>query len=513
VYRILFVDRTCPHPYDGNTLAARPQGGSESSLTRVAEALARRGHRVRVTQHNRPERAVVNGVEHTPLADNDDFTPTHVVAFRDARILARALEAWPGARGYAWFQDFPNPGGRFAAQAEMLARHGATVVLVSRWHRRLWTDHLGAYGFGDRVRTRSIYNAIPDDLGPDATPVDRDKLVFFSSPHKGLRATLEFFARFADHPELADMRLHVANPGYAQGGPPAGGGRVVELGALPWKRVIEEVRSAFLVLHYNAGYPETFGLVHAEADAVGTPWISGSQGANPEVCSHPDELADLSDPEGVLERIARWRREGRIHVEAGERFRISRIASEWEELFGIAPPDAARLPALPLREPGDAVLPAAAEPMEWVVERDAVEAGDTSGAEAFLAGAGAGQGRVELRVAGYEGDPREPWEIPEVRAWLRALDEQGAAWFWHLSPRPDSDGLLLVTLALCEAVRADPGRPVVEPGRRAEFLAGNYRRFHGAAGAAGWSDTEMVRGTQAVARYFAARLGPTQGSD
>jgi hypothetical protein len=56
VNRILFVDVTCPRPYDGNTLETEPQGGSESTLTRVAEALARQGDVVRVAQHNRDER-------------------------------------------------------------------------------------------------------------------------------------------------------------------------------------------------------------------------------------------------------------------------------------------------------------------------------------------------------------------------------------------------------------------------------------------------------------------------
>jgi hypothetical protein len=197
----------------------------------------------------------------------------------------------------------------------------------------MWASFMRYHGFRRRFATTRIYNPIPDDLNPDGTPVEPDKFLFFSSPHKGRQRTLAVFSRFQDYPELKDVRLHVANPGYRASDLDLQGGRVVDLGPLPWKRVIQEVRSAFLVFHYNPVYPETFGLVHAEADAVGTPWIGGTLGANPEVHSHPDEMADLTDPEKVIERIIHWRTHGRIKVQAREAFRLSRIAREWQELF------------------------------------------------------------------------------------------------------------------------------------------------------------------------------------
>lgn len=331
--RILFVDVTCPQLYDGNTLTSEPQGGSESTLTRVAEALVKKGNRVRVTQHNRSERAEINGVEYTPLRQNADFSATHVVAFRDASTLDSALKLWPSAKGYAWYQDFPRAGAPFAQEAEALTRHRGTAILVSDWHEEMWTSFMRYHGFAGRMATKRIYNPIPDDLNPDSTPVDPDKFLFFSSPHKGLRRTLEVFSRFQEYPELRDVRLHVANPGYLKMDLDLQGGRVVDLGPLSWPRVIQELRSAFLVFHYNPVYPETFGLVHAEADAVGTPWIGGTLGANPEVYSHPDEIADLADPESVLERIIVWKTHGRIEVRAREEFRISKIVGEWEDLF------------------------------------------------------------------------------------------------------------------------------------------------------------------------------------
>ncbi|HEX2211139.1 MAG TPA: hypothetical protein VHG93_25875 [Longimicrobium sp.] len=352
MHRILFVDRVCPRPYDGHTLETRPQGGSESSVTRVAEALAARGHHVRITQHNRTERADINGVEHTPFRTNDAFDPTHVVAFRDAAILSSTSRQWPASRGYAWYQDF-FARNEVGEQAEALVRNGGTAVVVSEWHRHAFMLRLLANGIMDDIATERIYNPIPDDLHPDGTPVDPDKFLFFSSPHKGLEDTLAFFARFADYPELRSVRLYVANPGYHVVAYERSG-RVVELGCLPWKQVIRELRGAFMVLHYNRVYPETFGIVHAEADAVGTPWISGSLGANVEIASHLDEVMDLDDAEGVIRRIIAWRANGRIQVRGNPEFRLSAVADAWEAMLarGCPPGRASSSPGLAARRSG-----------------------------------------------------------------------------------------------------------------------------------------------------------------
>lgn len=335
MYHVLFVDPVCPRPYDGLTLQTLPQGGTESSVTRVAEALAARGHQVAVAQHNRPCRAKVNQVDYALLGTRQAFRPTHVVVLRDTSLLDELSRQWPGARQYVWYTDFPEAGETFDRDAAAHVRNRATVITLSQWHRQAW-ERMYAGRHGDPVEVERIYLPIPDDLEPNDTPVDPDKFVYFSSPHKGLRDTVRLFSRLGDYPGLNGVRLHVANPGYRVNGVGPADGRVVDLGPLPWNRVIREVRSAFLVLHYNRVYPETFGLVHAEANAVGTPWISGPLGANPEVCAHPDEMVDVEDPCAVIERILRWRSAGRPTVRGNAAFRISRIVAEWEAMFARA---------------------------------------------------------------------------------------------------------------------------------------------------------------------------------
>ena len=33
------------------------------------------------------------------------------------------------------------------------------------------------------------------------------------------------------------------------------------------------------------------------------------------------------------------------------------------------------------------------------------------------------QGRIEISISGYDDDPRELWEIPEVIAWFKKADD------------------------------------------------------------------------------------------
>ena len=334
MYRILFVDEVTGRSYDGNTLETKPQGGTESTVTRIAEGLVRRGHRVCMAQRGRADRAIVNGVEVTPFTDIGDFVPTHVVCVWSARRLDEISERWPRARGFLYYQDVPVAAEPFVTDTEALIGNNGTAILVSAWQREQWINCMRAFGYaGDENRVVYIYNAIPDDLQPDATPVDPDKFIYFSIPDKGLRETLDLFSRFPHYPQLRDVRLYVASPGYREMGFELPTDRVVYLGKLPWPDVIQEVRSSFMVLDCNVRRPETFGLVHAEADAVGTPWIGGYLGANKEVRDHPDELMDLSDPDTVIQRIIDWKENGRLQVRGREEFRLSNVLDEWEKLL------------------------------------------------------------------------------------------------------------------------------------------------------------------------------------
>src|ERR1700722_8347163 len=125
---ILFLDPACRRPYDTRTLTTEASGGTEASLTRVADALD-----AYVMQHNRTE-AWGRYLPVQPLAG-----VAHVVINRDSRALPLVRRLFPAARVYLWLHDQLNPGSRrarwLAGTAAQLRECRATGVGVSASQR------------------------------------------------------------------------------------------------------------------------------------------------------------------------------------------------------------------------------------------------------------------------------------------------------------------------------------------------------------------------------------------
>lgn len=69
-------------------------------------------------------------------------------------------------------------------------------------------------------------------------------------------------------------------------------------------------------------------------------------------------------------------------------------------------------------------------------------------------------GRISLVFDGYDNDPRELFEIPEVRSYFQRLDEQWPYWFFFLSQADDS--IKLLESCLCETIEVIPGVTSIE---------------------------------------------------
>ncbi len=350
---VLFYDPVCQQPYDTRTLHQQALGGTEATLVRVADALG-----AWVMQHNRahdweryrrPQRLA--GIK-------------HVIVNRDSRALPAAKQLGdPDARIYLWLHDRFHPRARrarwLAATAPLLRQSAATAVCVSQWQRSGVEATLRSIGVADVVRALTIYNPVDDALQPDATAVDPDKLVFFSSPNKGLRFALDAFRELKR--ALPQLRLLIGNPGYKEFEPVAGAG-VEFLGAQPQVRMHAQVRSALCTFFPNFVIPETFGLVFAESHALGTPVLTHDCGAAAEIVADPQQLlpvtgaarcyeaavgglptrwragpARLAGAAGLfdayLDRIRHWRSGSRPHAAPDPRFRLSAISEQWRRLL------------------------------------------------------------------------------------------------------------------------------------------------------------------------------------
>jgi glycosyltransferase involved in cell wall biosynthesis len=349
---VLFYDPVCGEPYDTRTLRERAMGGSEATLTRVADALG-----AWVIQHNR-------------AADWERYRRPQllpgiasVIVNRDPRVLPLLRAQYPAARVYLWLHDRVHPRSKraraLAAGAALLGELAVTAVCVSDSQRAGVEATLRAIGLGSRVRALTIYNPVDDALTPDGTPVDERKLVFFSSPNKGLGFTLDAFS--ALRRQMPDLRLLVGNPGYKADRDSARAG-VEFLGAQPQARMHAEVRSALCTFVPNFVIPETFGLVFAESHALGTPVLTHDCGAALEVVADPQQVlplraacrlyegavgalpsrwrqgpARLAAAAGLfdayIERIRAWRAGSRPHAAPDPRFRLSAVTAQWRSLL------------------------------------------------------------------------------------------------------------------------------------------------------------------------------------
>ena len=347
----LFFDPVCKQPYDTRTLLQQAMGGTEATVTRVADALE-----ALVVQHNRTE---AYGRYRPPQR-----TPeiTSVVINRDSRALSRVRDLYPNARVYLWLHDQLRPGskraGWLASTADLMREMAVTIVCVSDTQRRGVEAALRTMRIGS-LRTQTIYNPIDDALVPDGSPVEASKLVFFSSPNKGLKFTLDAFR--AMRRKMPDLRLVVGNPGYKIRKSVLIDG-VEYLGPQPHARMLAEVRTALCTFIPNFVIPETFGLVFAESNAIGTPVLTHDCGAAVEVLGDRSQTLPVTTASRVYEmllhnvspgwragparvaeslgmfdvyaeRIRAWRAGGRPSVGPDPRFRLTAVVEQWRALL------------------------------------------------------------------------------------------------------------------------------------------------------------------------------------
>ena len=329
---LLIVDGTAPKPYDPETLLREGMGGTEATVIRIAEALAKNSLlEIIVEQHNREE----------PYVAYDDAVLTHanyvppdtcqqadyVVSLRYPPLVPLMQARFPRAKHFLWCHDLLGP----ELARDMLELKNFTAIAVSNFHKTQMQEVLRPQGYTGQFQIKVIYNPIADDLLPDSTLIDRNKLLWMSSPHKGLEHALAMFTNLRSF--NPDFKLLVANPGYLPSADTKQD-NVVALGSLPNHEVIKHLRTSLCLFYPNPIYPETFGLVLAEANAVGTPVIAHRMGAAFEVLNHPYEVMDCRNPQTVINRVMRWYEGDRPRVKGNPKFRTSEVIKSWMRLLG-----------------------------------------------------------------------------------------------------------------------------------------------------------------------------------
>lgn len=298
--QMVIVDPVTPKPYSAQTLKEQPLGGTEATVVRVAEALD-----AIVLQHNRSD------ADGRYRALTAEVAPTRVVTLREAAAALAMVERFPAARHFLWLHDLVGPnsdrGRKLLTFGARLAGAGVTIICVSDFHAAEVRSTFDGLAPAQRPRVVRVYNPVDVDVAAGGTVgYDPNKLVFFSSPHKGLAFTLSLFNYL--HARQPELRLYIANPGYLPSETRQWPG-VVNLGAVPHHVILGHVRTAMCTLYPNYVYPETFGLALAESNALGTPVLTHAIGAAAEVLNGDGQLIKVPAIRNLADSVF-WRLPG-----------------------------------------------------------------------------------------------------------------------------------------------------------------------------------------------------------
>lgn len=318
--KILFYDNVTPHKYAYSMLETQPMGGTEATVLRVSEGLKAKGYDVTLFNHTE---------DNTLLTD---YKPNAVITLRDAGHYMANKKRWPGAKHYLWLHDIVSGPYQQHLQHHLNGQEG-TLLTVSEFHKTNTISALNEVLKQGKIRVKRVYNPLADYcIKIPNQAIDNNKLVYFSSPHKGLDYVLKLFqyVRNID----SKFTLTVANPGYYSDKKDLPEG-VINVGSLNHKEVVDQVRSSLCVFYPNISFPETFGLVYAEANAVGTPVLAHPIGAAREVLSHPHETMDCRHYKEVVDRVIKWSKGERPIVSARKEFRLETVISEWVRLINL----------------------------------------------------------------------------------------------------------------------------------------------------------------------------------
>lgn len=332
---LLFYDISSPIAYSKLSFQQQALRGTEGTLVRIAHALSAEFD-IAIAQHMRKkeENLFLDNVHYIDIETAHTLKPDIVILLRDYLGLEIVGQRFPKARHFFWMHNMPPK--QLRAQVAILKKYRYEIITVSHFHRNVLIKKLRGKWYQrilnltkKTIPVHVLYNPISDDLNPDATVVNPNQLFFMSAPYKGLPETLAMFEKVRQH--FPEYKLLLANPSEqtVNADLPK---NVEYLGSLSHDTLLHYLRSSFCVFYPQTKRVETFGLVYAEANAVGTPVLAHDFGAAKEVLSEPSQLIDGADIKSIIAKLNEWRT-SRPTLAAKETFRLHNVMKSWRELL------------------------------------------------------------------------------------------------------------------------------------------------------------------------------------
>lgn len=336
-FDVLFLDCHSYKYYDRNTLEKEPLGGTEATVVRIAEGLASLGLKVAVVQSPSPTHDLkyfppIIG-QHCFFFHSNDIETLQCKHFVQLRSNQNG-HLYPESKHYIWIHNPIEPG------FDLKLKEDDLVIGVSRWHRNQMRQVMPSI----ESQITYVYNPVLEDLYNQNdleanSEYNPNLLIWTSSPHKGLGKALDFLKQIRiQNPK---MELLVFNPGYLNLD-------VVNLSSIPGVHVYGAVSAAQvwrilrkgLCLFYPSTYPETMGLVVAEANALGVPVITFKNGALKEVVSSDQQMIEIQNTETsededqqLITKVLDWSKNGRPKVAGKDEFKFGTVLLEWVKLL------------------------------------------------------------------------------------------------------------------------------------------------------------------------------------
>lgn len=109
------------------------------------------------------------------------------------------------------------------------------------------------------------------------------------------------------------------------------------------------------------------------------------------------------------------------------------------------------------------------------------------------------KGGLSLSISGYDDDPRELFEIPEVRRYLHGLDQEWPFWLFFLTP----PSIRLVGMCLASAVTIAPGKVFLPPENFYRFMERGFEAVNHLFDHYGFPESENEALSEVVSQVFA----------
>ncbi|MBL7004918.1 MAG: glycosyltransferase family 4 protein [Gammaproteobacteria bacterium] len=343
---VLFIDPKASETYDFEYLKTHSIGGTESTLLNIVRGLASTNE-VTVAQLNRPEEKSEFNVKYIAidsLESRAEYQPDVVILLRKYKLLTKYRQLYPNAKLYVWVHNFQNHD--VLGRRHRIVDSKAKVICVSEAHKRYMQNILnGTLSWFFRFLTfrfqsidiESIYNPVDEIKLKHVDPVDPNKLLFFSTPNKGLDQVLKQFEILVEtqpqyHLYIAGADLNLLKS-HQLDTPIVYSKQVTVLGKIPREKTDHHIQTSFCVFYTQNTFAETFGLIFAEANRVGTPVLTADIGAAAEILSDDTQLIDVSNSQTIAKTLESWQQQGRPKVFLKDSLKLQRVIEKWQLLI------------------------------------------------------------------------------------------------------------------------------------------------------------------------------------